>query len=74
MPPAIFYTKLPGEIADADTQCEYQYGPGYKRCPQTEVGMETSSKKKYLHSFDGSLRILSPDTRNETHGITHKGK
>ncbi|XP_078379485.1 A disintegrin and metalloproteinase with thrombospondin motifs 1-like [Oculina patagonica] len=35
-PPASFYTKLPGELADADMQCQHQYGPEYRRCPQKE--------------------------------------
>ncbi|KAJ7328152.1 metalloendopeptidase [Desmophyllum pertusum] len=35
-PPAAFYTELPGELADADTQCQHQYGTGYRRCPQRE--------------------------------------
>jgi len=33
-PPPSFYTKLPGELEDADTQCKYQFGAGYRRCPQ----------------------------------------
>ena len=41
-PPAAFYTELPGELADADTQCQHQYGTGYRRCPQREVRLETT--------------------------------
>lgn len=43
-PPASFYTRLPGELVDADTQCQLQYGIEYKRCPQKKVELVTFSK------------------------------
>lgn len=32
--PSDLYTELPGELFDADKQCLFQYGPGYRQCPQ----------------------------------------
>lgn len=50
-PPASFYTKLPGEIEDGDTQCKYQYGPEYRRCPQREVrNTDDTSLRKFVRA------------------------
>lgn len=46
IPPESHYTRLPGELVDADTQCEYDYGTGYRRCPH--VNLEVNKSQLYV--------------------------
>lgn len=46
IPPESYYTRLPGELVDADTQCEYDYGTGYRRCPH--VNLEVNKSQLYV--------------------------
>lgn len=46
IPPGSYYTRLPGELVDADTQCEYNYGTGYRRCPH--INLEVNKSRLYV--------------------------
>lgn len=46
IPPESYYTRLPGELVDADTQCEYNYGTGYGRCPH--INLEVNKSRLYV--------------------------
>ncbi|CAH3174133.1 unnamed protein product [Porites evermanni] len=55
IPPESYYTRLPGELVDADTQCEYDYGTGYRRCPH--INLEDSCEA--LHCTRDGYKCLS---------------
>ena len=46
IPPESYYTRLPGELVDADTQCEYDYGTGYRRCQH--INLEVNKSRPYV--------------------------
>lgn len=53
IPPESYYTRLPGELVDADTQCEYNYGTGYRRCPH--INLEVNKSRLCFKKIKESL-------------------